>query len=234
MDRERFEELKEAYALGALSDEERRKAEEYLAAHPEYQAEIDDLIATASLLALSPEEHDPPRTLRRNIMHVVEAEAESPGGWDTSLSGALGRLFGLPGVAFGASVVILVAGLLWWNVMLQDEVRNLQTRVQNSPLQELQASGMARGTNAEMVEVDEGRMVLVAEGLPSVPEENTYQMWVIEDGEPRSGGVFRPGGHVTAAPLEASLEDADAVAVTLEPARGSPQPTSDPVLSAKL
>jgi anti-sigma factor RsiW len=64
MDHARFEELKDAYVLGALPDEERRQFEEYLAQHPERQAEIGDLGAVASLLALSPQENTSrPRSL---------------------------------------------------------------------------------------------------------------------------------------------------------------------------
>ena len=48
--RERFEDLKEAYALGALSEEERREVEEYLRTYPELRAEVDDLKSVANLL----------------------------------------------------------------------------------------------------------------------------------------------------------------------------------------
>ena len=54
MDHRRFEELKDAYVLGALPEEECREFEEYLAAHPERRAEIEELGAVAGLLALSP------------------------------------------------------------------------------------------------------------------------------------------------------------------------------------
>ena len=80
MNHERFDELKDAYALGALPEQERRELEEYLAAHPERQAEIDELGNVASLLALSPLEQEPPLELRRNIMNVVEAELSSRSG----------------------------------------------------------------------------------------------------------------------------------------------------------
>ena len=38
--RDRFDVLKEAYALGALSEDEREEFEDLLAAHPEVQAEV--------------------------------------------------------------------------------------------------------------------------------------------------------------------------------------------------
>jgi anti-sigma factor RsiW len=47
--RERFDDLKEAYALGALSEEERQEVEDYLITHPELRAEVDDLRSVANL-----------------------------------------------------------------------------------------------------------------------------------------------------------------------------------------
>jgi anti-sigma factor RsiW len=47
--RERFDDLKEAYALGALSEEERQEVEDYLMTHPELRAEVDDLRSVANL-----------------------------------------------------------------------------------------------------------------------------------------------------------------------------------------
>ena len=78
MDHERFDELKDAFVLGALPEEERREFEEYLAENPDRQAEIDELSTIAGLLALSPEEQEPPPELRRRILDVVEVEAGHP------------------------------------------------------------------------------------------------------------------------------------------------------------
>ena len=76
MNNERFEDLKDAYVLGALPEEERLSFEEYLVAHPERQAEIDELGAVAGLLAFSPQEQVPSPELRSRVMEMVEAEAQ--------------------------------------------------------------------------------------------------------------------------------------------------------------
>ena len=92
MDHERFEELKDAFVLGALPEEERREFEEYLAAHPERRAEIEELGTVAGLLALSPQEHEPSPELRNRIMDAVKAEAaeatrsQKTASWRTSSS----------------------------------------------------------------------------------------------------------------------------------------------------
>jgi anti-sigma-K factor RskA len=74
----------------------------------------------------------------------------------------------------------------------------------------------------------------VADDLPSVPEGQTCQIWVIKGDVPESGGLFQPGGTETAAPITTPIKKGDTIAVTVEPAGGSEQPTTDPVLSAEL
>jgi anti-sigma-K factor RskA len=52
---------------------------------------------------------------------------------------------------------------------------------------------------------------------------------------PEPAGIFEPDdAGVAAAPIEGSIEDADAVAVTVEPSGGSSSPTSDPLVTANI
>ncbi len=241
MDHERFDELKGAFVLGALPEGERRELEEYLAAHPERQAEIDELSTVVGLLALSPQEQEPPPELRRSIMGVVEAEAERPRAEPRESGLARIREFlGARTLALGAAA-LLVIGLFSWNMLLQGEVQDLQGRVQslqNQPqkpqMVELGGAGTEQGARAELVALGGDRAVLVAEDMPPVPEGKTYQIWVIENDVPQPSGLFEPSEGSVAAVVEHPLDNADAVAVTVEPKGGSPEPTSDPMLAAKL
>ncbi|HEX2181724.1 MAG TPA: anti-sigma factor [Rubrobacteraceae bacterium] len=239
MNHERFDELKDAYVLGALPEEERRELEEYLAQHPERQAEVDELGAFAGLLALSPQEHEPSPELRQSIMSVVESEARSFAGSDPRFAG-LRELFSLQNLAL-AGAALLVIGLFSWNILLQGEIRDLQGRVAN--LQETPQSRMValEGTgdapqqgHAEVMILDDDRAVLMAEDMPRAPEGRTYQIWVIEGDVPKPGGLFEPRGESVAAVVEKPLDEGDVIAVTIEPAGGSQQPTTDPLMTAKL
>jgi anti-sigma-K factor RskA len=232
MDHERFDELKDAFVLGALPEEERREFEEYLAAHPERQAEIDELGAVAGLLALSPQEQEPPPGLRRSIMAVVEAEAERP-----SAGSGLARMRGFLGVrtlALGAAA-LLVIGLLSWNLLLQAQIRDLQSQApQDGRLVALEGSGAARQAKVEVMILHNNRAVLMAENMPPVPEEKTFQIWVIENEVPKPGGLFETGEEWIVTSVETPLDGADIIAVTVEPEGGSPQPTTDLMLRARL
>lgn len=74
---------------------------------------------------------------------------------------------------------------------------------------------------------------LVVQDLPILPETQAYQLWLIKDGHPTSGGVFNVNENgyravwvVSEDPL-ASYTDFD---ITLEPAGGSAYPTGRTVL----
>jgi anti-sigma-K factor RskA len=252
MNNERFEDLKDAYVLDALPEEERRSFEEFLAAHPERQAEIDDLGAVAGLLAFSPEEQEPAPELRERIMEVVEAEAAPRRERQGSALARLANFIGSRGLAFGAAALLLI-GLLSWNLLLQGQVDDLQGQVQNSQNQvenlqaqvreaeaqqaqtvRLSGTWAKQGADAEVASINGNRIVLVADNLPSIPAGRTCQIWVIKGDVPESGGLFQPGGTETAAPITAPTRKGDTIAITVEPAGGSKQPTTDPVLSAEL
>jgi anti-sigma-K factor RskA len=239
MNHERFDELKDAFVLGALPEDERREFEEYLAAHPERQAEIDELAAVAGLLALSPQEQEPPPELRRSIMEVVEAESERPSQQSRSGLARLGELLSVRNLALGAAA-LLVVGLLSWNVLLQSQMQEMQDQArspqppQDSRVVELEGSGAARQAKAEVMILGEDRAVLMAEDMPPVPENKTCQIWVIEDAVPKPDSLFKPEEDPVAVVVENPVSGADAIAVSLEPEGGSTEPTTDPMLVAEL
>ncbi len=240
MDRERFDELRDAFVLGALPEEERREFEEYLAAHPERQAEIDELGAVAGLLALSPQEQEPSPELRRSIMDAVEAEAERPRARSGSVLAGMRELLSIRNLALGAAALLLI-GLFSWNMVLQGEMRDLQSRIQSMQASEedsrmvaLEGSGAARQARVEVMILEDHRAVLMADDMPPVPEDMTCQIWVIENDVPQPSGLFEPGEEPVAAVVEHPLDEADAVAVTVEPEGGSPRPTTEPMLLARL
>jgi anti-sigma-K factor RskA len=252
MNNERFEDLKDAYVLGALPEEERLSFEEYLVAHPERQAEIDDLGAVAGLLAFSPQEQVPSPELRSRIMEMVEAEAQPRRVTRRSLSARIGDYLSVRSLALGAAA-LLVIGLLSWNVLLQGQVEDLQGQVQDaqgqvehlqaqvedaqaqqSQMIELEGSWADQGATAEVAPMEGNEIVLVARNMPSVPEDRTCQIWVIKGDVPKPSGLFQPDGNGTATLITNSITKADVIAVTVEPAGGSKQPTSDPVLLAEL
>ena len=240
MDRARFDELRDAYVLGALTEEERLEFEEYLADQPGLQAEVEELGAVAGLLALYPQEQDPPAELRKRIMGVVQAEAAPYRAQQRqSVLGRLGELLSSRRFALGAAALLLV-GLFSWNMLLRNEEQNLQSQLrgmqasQESQTIALQGKGTKQGARAELIRLEGDRAMLVAEDMPPVPEDKTYQIWVIKDEVPEPSGLFRPAEGPVATVVKHPLGGADTVAVTVEPEGGSPRPTSKPILVAQI
>lgn len=238
MNREGFEELKESYALGNLSEAERREFERYLAENPSEQAEVDELSSIASLLALAPPEQEPPARLRKRLMNQVRAEAAESGsqGAATSASGDYReswarRLFGIRGVVTAAAAAAIL-GLAVWNVSLQSEVRDLRDTQMNA--YELQGSGEAQTVEGKVVKIGEQGAMLVATDLPQLPEGKTYEMWSIDEGQPESCGTFEAGEGPTIETMGQPMTEAEQFAITVEPEGGSEQPTTEPIIVADL
>lgn len=77
-----------------------------------------------------------------------------------------------------------------------------------------------------------GAAVLVADDLPALPAEKTYELWFVRGSTPVSAGVFAAEPGITTAALSGTMKHGDAIAVTVEQAGGSPSgaPTSTPIL----
>ena len=154
--RNRFDDLKEAYALGALIEDERREFEDYLAAHPELQAEVDELSSVANLLALAPQEYEPSPELRRNLLRSIGGATDASSAESFSRRVRLRELFGPGGfvAAATAAAVLAVVGLFVWNFSLRDENEDLRGELQTQQTHELQGSGAARYVRGEVVEME--------------------------------------------------------------------------------
>ena len=61
----------------------------------------------------------------------------------------------------------------------------------------------------------------------------SFELWFVRDGAPISAGTFASEDGTATALLDGSIEPGDVIAVTVEPAGGSPtgQPTSDPIVA---
>jgi anti-sigma-K factor RskA len=78
----------------------------------------------------------------------------------------------------------------------------------------------------------DGGSIFVGEGLDEVPDDKTYQLWLLdEDGRPISAGTFDVDDGRAVLETEQSLQGFSGAAVTVEPEGGSEGPTSDPVLA---
>ncbi|MEX0800867.1 MAG: anti-sigma factor [Dehalococcoidia bacterium] len=234
MNCEEIEELAAAYALGALPPETEGEVEEHLqgcSRHPE----IADLRAVAASLAWAAEEREPPAALKTRLMSAIR-EGDTPaakserGARPVAAAGFWRRMFSPPVApyAVAAALALVVAALIGWNVSLQLEDGGGGVSVHT-----LAGSGGAQGRILYIA--DERLGVMTVAGLDSLDVDLTYQVWTLSDGVATGIGTFNTSeGGEAAASIEVDLTGADSVAITVEPAGGSPQPTSAPVLQADI
>ncbi|TMQ90125.1 anti-sigma factor, partial [Actinomadura soli] len=78
-----------------------------------------------------------------------------------------------------------------------------------------------------------GKAVVTTARLQHLPPARTYQMWWLGPTAPRSAGTLNPSGQPRPV-VTAGLGNAQRFGVTIEPAGGSPQPTSPPLLTLTL
>jgi anti-sigma-K factor RskA len=132
-----------------------------------------------------------------------------------------------------AASVLLVAGLaalLYWR------------STQPGPLSASATIAAPSGAALWQIELydQSGRMIVHAGQLPARPPQHDYELWALpKAGRPVSLGIL-PGGGTAQRTLSAlqreALANATQVAVTLEPAGGSPtgQPTTTPIYVVPL
>jgi predicted anti-sigma-YlaC factor YlaD len=215
-----------AYLLGALSDAERASFEGHLVDCPECRHELERLRPAADLLPRSVEQVEPPPSLKRSLMEVVEREAKERGGAVArrSLGERLREALGgsLRPVLAGAAVVLAVA-IGFGVAQLGGE--DTRTVAAQSTLPD--ASGSLK--------VHDDDAVLEVRGMPSLERGRVYQAWVQRDGMIEPEPTFEVGADgrgVVAVPED--LSEAEAVMVTREPSGGSRAPSEKPILTVTL
>lgn len=222
-----------AYALGALSDTEAARVERHLSECHECRAELDWLRGGVEVLPASVAPVEPPPELKGRLMAIVESEAEllraagptadqpvSPSQPPSRRRMLRGRW--LAALAAGALCIGVVA------VVLAIPTGGAGTRTIPAELApalsgRVQASLKVSGSSAE----------LAVRGLPVPAANHVYELWVQRGGAPAApAGTFIV--HSGSVQLQRPVKTGDLVLVTIEPGRGTPTPTTTPLLSAKV
>lgn len=235
-DHKEIVELLPAYALGTLDAEEAQTVAQHLVTCQECRAELEAYEETVAALPLAGPQLRPSPGLEKRLMERVAASGgEQPADpspslpWWQRLAQALQTMPRWQPVALLLLVVLAVANILLW----QRANRGPDLPGQTIVLSGTEAAPQARGT---LLISENGRhATLVVEDLPPLSAERQYQLWLIQDGQRASGGVFSVGEDgYSSFPVSAAqpLDAYSAFGVTIEPAGGSPGPTGEQVLGS--
>ena len=74
----------------------------------------------------------------------------------------------------------------------------------------------------------------LADGMAATASGEVYELWLIDDEGPAPAGLFTAADGLAAHSFTGTVDGVAAIGVTVEPASGSPQPTSDPVVVVEV
>jgi len=236
-----FRDLLPGYSLGILDEDEIDGVREHLAVCAACRAELASFHEVAGRLAAAAPERDLPAGLEARIMRLVR---DRPAGKDTigprgpALLPARKRGSPWPALTGIAAAVALVLGagnLLQWSGVLGPAARGMPPRLSTAVLAGTDSAPEAYGTI--VLDPKDNKGVLAVTGLPALAQDRQYQLWLIRDGQRRSGGVFSPdadgyGSLLLTVPVD--FRDFQSFGVSIEPRGGSPSPTGPRVLAGRL
>jgi len=222
MGSEQLHELSAAYALDALDPQEREEFELHLSTCPACREDVAAFTETAAALAYAAPPVNPPARLRAEILR--RAAEDRPAAVVLPFRRRRVEVALSSGLAVAAAAAIILG--IWAGSL---HGRLGQQRA-SSILGDAQASWWPlKGTGGELVVDHNGSGALVMNNLAAAPTGKTYEAWVIEGGVAVPAGLFS-GGHVVT--LTHPVGRGAKVAITVEPAGGSPQPTQTPFASS--
>jgi hypothetical protein len=229
-DHRRYEEDLAAYLLDALEPDEVRGFRIHLESCARCQSDERWLRAATEMLPSSVEQFEPSPELRKRLFDRVHTEAEND---RTSAKEARPRRrrwsLGLRPAATLATVAVVAvaAGLAGYLIADDGGTETTTIQAEATPQEPMAVASVERTGDSAVLKVDR---------LPVQRRGRVYQAWLQRGAmtfEPSSLFVVNKSGSGSAA-VTGDLDGVEAILVTDEPESGSEQPTTKPVLVAKL
>ncbi len=220
-------ELATPYAMHAVTDTERAEIERQMTAAPSAVAAAftDEVRAVRETMAVvsAATAAEPPPHLRGAILAPIEP-VRPTAARQTSRRRAI--------FAAAAAAIVVGAAAFGVGVLMRPPAKStVAEQILEAPDVRTVSRPLANGTATVMFSRDRNAGVLVMNNVPPPAPGTVYQMWLIGANGPTSAGTMNaaavaPSTTATLANLGAST----ALAFTVEPGSGSPQPTT-PILA---
>jgi anti-sigma-K factor RskA len=252
------ENLSGAYALNAVSAEERAAYEALLADSQAARNEATELQDTAVILGLSVEPVTPPPALRASILEAVartpqlpmDAAPATPAPADIQEAPAAiataaerraqARWFQRPALAVAsiAAAVAIIAG----GVGIVTDFGQPKPAPTASAIEQLTLASDKQTAEVEVGDATAtllwsdklGLSALAMDGASEAPSGHVYQLWYIDNKGARDAGIMTASvDDGSWQLLDGTMNVGDAVGVTIEPTGGSKIPTTDPIVVIK-
>lgn len=213
-------ELATPYALHAMSDAERAEIDRRVADAPAPVAAAfaDEVrgVREAMAIVAAASAAEPPEHLRAATLALTQPAGDRQSRWRTAV------------FASAAAAVVVVAAAFGVGVLMRPHpTQTVAEQIMSAPDVRTVSRPLANGTATVMFSRDRNAAVLVMNNVPPPTPGTVYQMWLIGSNGPTSAGTM---GTTAVAPSTTHMFDdlgrSTALAFTVEPGNGSPQPTS--------
>ncbi|KOX11508.1 anti-sigma factor [Streptomyces sp. NRRL B-3648] len=231
-----------AFALHALPDDERVAFESHLTACASCAQEAAEFTATAARLASAAAEPVRPAVRKQVLQRVTTVRQVPPGAPAVERvrrrmpRGSRPARWAL--AACVAAAAALGGTAVWQYDRAQEAVHQAGEAERHAeevagvlaaPDAKTRSVRVAGGTGTLVVSARRDRAVFVASGMTEPPRGKVYQLWFADGGKMRSAGLMRPDRRSQSVLMQGRVDGTSGVGITVEPAGGSPQPTSAPI-----
>jgi anti-sigma-K factor RskA len=243
---EDYKEMIPARALSALDAAEARALNDHLSECDECRMELQEWEATAAGLSLSAKPMEPSPEVRERLLNEVRKELAAPQvipfrAATRNIWTSFGSLGAIAAVILASALIVGLIVLWRENSALQERLASMQEFQQlvstpGARMTELKGTDVGAGAIAKLVYDNNGRAILMADKLPTVPQGKAYQLWfIVGNNPPMPGKTFVPdseGKGVLKDQMPQAALNSAVFAITLEPAGGLPAPTGKIYLSS--
>lgn len=218
-----------SFALGIADDPERAEIAEHLGRKcPTCISGVRSAMATVTAMSGAVAVAEPPKYLRRRVMASVQREPKRS--WAATF---------VPWAITAALSIALVTIGLTGRRQSGDtgKLRDALSILNDPATRDVTFGESGKPPTRGRVFVSPGKgVVFIGASLPPIDAGRTFELWVIPvKGNPVPAGLFRSQPDASAVFVRPGpVENAAAIAVTVEPAGGSPQPTTTPFIVTKL
>ena len=232
-----------AYALHALSEDERGEFERHAADCEACAQEARELEAAAARLGLAVSATPRPALKGQVMQRITTVRQEAPHTLPLPRSGNLAarrrRLSRWALAACLAAAAALGGTAVWQHDRAQDareQAREAERRTDelaavlaapDARTRSARLAGRADGT--VVVSKSRDQAVFIASGMAKPPSGKVYQLWFNDGGTMRSAGLMNPARTTEAVLMKGPVDQASGMGITVEPAGGSAEPTSAPL-----
>jgi anti-sigma-K factor RskA len=249
-----------AYALGALTPEEKARLEEHLRSGCDVcEPELLMLNETVTKYPQGAQLFQMPAGLKDKVRGRLEKE----GMFTSPVIPVIEKRSQAPyWLATAALLAAALTTLLYWNTYRELKTESVKIAQKDAQISEMEESlrkkdaeiswlrdpgvqlalltGLAEASHARgkiIWHPVEHKGIFYVESLPKIDPSKSYQLWVIGAHGPVSAGVFAPDTQgaavVTISRIEGKVDGPPQFAVTVEPYGGVKQPTTTPILLGK-